>query len=518
MLKTTNNNKEKVPLLMAATVLTLLIVRFAFFALSPHKDIIGVIPDDAFYYIQMAFHRSRDGTWTFDGTAPATGFHFLHGYFLVLIFKLFPDADWIDLYWIISISSCLAISTSVYFLGKAVSDLYRAPSALASALPFLSFPIIMQSTAMMEAWLVIFFSSLTVFLIVKQRETSTPSLTALCLIGILGSLSRSDYGMLPGILFVSIFTFERFRITPAVARISAILFGAIIGLSLLTLHNYLISGQLTQASAQIKLLWSSISGHSIQPAIQLFLSISLPSIDLIARQSELALLAILLLTVTACSIATLKSVKTNNHTLPAALLVGCFFTIVGYIAFYRQNSSALQPWYASNFITPIAIVTAAIFHFLTGRWNAIPTGLAFTVFLLSGLKNIFYIPWPHQSGMMEAGAYIRDLDKNSRFAAWNAGIISYFSGKPVINIDGLTNDEILPYIKNNRLISYLKEKNINYIVDYKEMIDSKSLRQRGGYDDKRIFRCITPLRPIDGTNTNWANSRLTLFKVSIDCL
>jgi len=119
---------------------------------------------------------------------------------------------------------------------------------------------------------------------------------------------------------------------------------------------------------------------------------------------------------------------------------------------------------------------------------------------------------------MNAGRYIRTIEKDFNYAAWNAGIISYFSGKKLINIDGLANDEVFRYIKNNKLMDYLKRKNVDYIIDYKEMIDNKSLRIRGGYDDERVFRCLKPLQQVDADSSSWCNSRLTMFKVNRNCL
>jgi hypothetical protein len=186
--------------------------------------------------------------------------------------------------------------------------------------------------------------------------------------------------------------------------------------------------------------------------------------------------------------------------------------------FYGYNSGALQIWYSANFAAPLAILIAATFHFLFGRRALIPVFPLFIVYLISGSKSIFSIPWPQQVGMMNAGLYIRALEGGEKFAAWNAGIVSYFSEKPLVNIDGLTNDEVLPYIKNNKLMDYLKVNNIDYIVDNKVMIDSKNLRIRGGYDDERVFRCLIPVRAIDGISSHMIGSAIILFKVDSDCL
>ncbi len=509
---------KKIPIVLAIFILLLLGARLFYFFNSPQDELIRIIPDDAFYYIQMAFHRAEEGVWTFDGTSPATGFHFLYGYFLVFIFKIYPDVNWTKIYLIVGAISCLTISASVYLMIKTVTEIYGKAVALAAILPFLSFSIIMQSTSMMESWLVILFSSLTVFFVAKEKEVSPQFLFSLFLVGLLGSLSRTDYGMLPGVLFCTIFLAGKFKITPTAVRSFTILVGAFTGVFVVLIQNYFISGQLTQASAQTKLFWSSVAGHSILAPLQLVLSISFPAFDFIERQSKVIFLLASFLVVTYSSIKSIKTANEENQSLPAALMIGCALTVVGYIFFYRHNSAALQSWYSSNFVAPISIATAAVFHYLFGRRAFIPLSFVFVIYLFSGSKAVLSAPWPHQAGMMNAGLYVRTLDGNSRFAAWNAGIVSYFSEKPLVNIDGLTNDEVLPYIKSNKLMDYLKLKKIDYVVDYQIMLDDKNRRLRGGYDDERVFRCLTPIEPVDGNSSGWRSSRLTLFKVDVACL
>jgi hypothetical protein len=52
------------------------------------------LPDDAFYFLILGRNFTLLHRWTFDGAAPATGFHLLWGYMIALI------------YWIASIFPC----------------------------------------------------------------------------------------------------------------------------------------------------------------------------------------------------------------------------------------------------------------------------------------------------------------------------------------------------------------------------------------------------------------------------
>ena len=68
--------------------------------------------------------------------------------------------------------------------------------------------------------------------------------------------------------------------------------------------------------------------------------------------------------------------------------------------------------------------------------------------------------------MYKAALFLKKADLDGRIGSWNAGALSFFSKKDIINLDGLVNNDILPYLKKNNLIEYLKKENIKYIADY----------------------------------------------------
>ena len=58
-----------------------------------------------------------------------------------------------------------------------------------------------------------------------------------------------------------------------------------------------------------------------------------------------------------------------------------------------------------------------------------------------------------------------------RVGAWNAGIYSWYSGHTVINLDGLINDEIAPWIRSGEpMVGYLDRRGIDVVVDYDEIV------------------------------------------------
>jgi hypothetical protein len=139
---------------------------------------------------------------------------------------------------------------------------------------------------------------------------------------------------------------------------------------------------------------------------------------------------------------------------------------------------------------------------------------------LIGAFGAFALLCAHQAGMLNAALHLKaHSDPQSRYGSWNAGIIGFFSGIRLINIDGVVNDEIYDHMKSNKLFDYLLKNNIRYLVDYDVMIQNQAYRSRGGYLDGRFDRCVRPLQAIDGGAPGWGgkDSRLRIFEVVPDC-
>ena len=548
MNKYLNITLEKLtPAVVALIISSLMIARVIYFYNMPDSSLIGVIPDDAFYYMQMAKHRVIEGFWTFDGTSPATGFHFLYGYLLVFIYSVYFEIDWHLLYIIIGVMSSIFIGLASFLTAQTAKGIFGYKSIVFSMIPFLAATSLIQSTAMMESWLVLFFSSATIYYLVSSDIKNKNYIIPIFL-GVFGSLSRSDYGLLPGVMFISYFLTSFFVKNNKVKDSFFVLIGSVIGVAIVLTHNFHISGNFLQASAQTKLYWSSILGHNIFPPLILIISLSIPYYELLNKSAKFAIVIAALFMIISYFIKSKKYYYIDVD----KLLVGsmCLLTLIFYGLFYRLNSQALQSWYSSNLIAPIALLGSFLGYFLImaekspaacsaplGTVSGIPIPrplgrgsllnqrnlivplVIFLICISNSVINISFVPWPHQAGMMNAGLFLKDQNLNSKYASWNAGIISYFSGKNVINIDGLTNDDILPFIKNNNLFDYIKLNEIEFIVDYSEMLSNKSARLRGGYLDDRIDRCLMPIKVVDGDakTVGGPTSRLMLFQVVDPC-
>jgi hypothetical protein len=411
--------------------------------------------------------------------------------------------------------SSVFTASAAYFVSRTAEKLFGRKSILLAVSPFISSAALMQSTAMMESWLVLFFSAATIYFLAKENNPSTLVKIALAILGVLGSLSRTDFGMLPGIIFFVYLISNPSLNNYGFKRSIFVLAGAAIGVGIVLMQNLHISGQIFQASAQTKLHWSSVIGHNVLIPINLAMSIVIPFYGSLNHDFQNAALFCM-----ACLFAYSwhKSVhEEDRKKYFPPIVLGCLLTVFGYILFYRYNSQSLQIWYASNFVAPIGIALAAFGFYIFRKKLFIPAFVVFCTFAYISVHSVFSVPYPNQAGMMQAGLFLKEHKSGDVYASWNAGIISYFSGTDLINLDGLTNDGVLPFIKSNSLFDYIKSRNINYLIDYDEELYGRLYRIRGGYLDERMDRCIRPLQAVDGDFPPWGVGRLRVFEVVSDC-
>ena len=213
-----------------------------------------------------------------------------------------------------------------------------------------------------------------------------------------------------------------------------------------------------------------------------------------------------------------KGGKTNNQSVLYFASIVC---VVGYFVLYSRGGGGLQNWYTANFLVPMFVLFDALINLLISRVSfkrgTTETALSLII-LVTILVNILSVypipdraPWQHQQVMLAAGKYLNKNHFDGKIASWNAGIIGYYQGGQVINIDGLVNESIYPYAVGNELPVYLKQENILYVIDFQTML-IPVYRKRGGYDDPVFLENLIPVaRFDDGQFPVW--QFLTLYRI-----
>ena len=240
--------------------------------LGPDKLRVQFVPDDAYYYLQLAKNFVKFRYWTFDsGLSVASGFHPLLAYLLALIYKIFrPDAGTfviID----VALDSIITLSLVIWAWVKGFTQ-QNTIFLIFLALCVGARSFVFNSVSGVEWPLVIVFACAYCVIFYKTTDLFKGCME-MFVIGLLSSLARTDTGLFPFALFLASLILSAPRLDKEkAALISSLsgLIGAIIGLGIALLNTYLSTGNIIQSSARMKFYWSQFGSSP------LVLSLTLP--------------------------------------------------------------------------------------------------------------------------------------------------------------------------------------------------------------------------------------------------
>ena len=478
-------------------------VRLALFLREPLAQQIGVIPDDAFYYLVAAKHFARLGVWTFDGVAPASGFHLLYAYLLAALFELAPQLGTSGAFAAIDGAATALLVGAAWFAARAVARDAGAGGWLGVVLAFTAPLALQQQSFMVESPLVIFFSCA----VLDRISAGRGSLGWAFALGLCASLARSDFGILPAACAVTLAAVGRREAAAVAAAATA---GAATGLAALVLHTLWFSGAFVQSSARVKSHWSELLGYDPLAYVRVLFEYLAPR-DL----SWLRVLSLPVLVLAAGLFglaARLRLGAARPWWLPLA--GACAATVAAYAVFYGRTSAGVPPWYLAHALAPAAYVMGAVTSQIQPRGRLAAAALVAAA-VAGGTRSSLGPIWPHQPAMVAAGEYLRAHPEVAPVGAWNAGMISWFSGREVTNLDGLINDDIYPYATTGRLLEYLCQRKIAYLIDYGAMLELPFLRTRGGYADGRLQAALHEEADVSKGDPvlRWTDSDLKLWKL-----
>lgn len=462
------------------------------------------LPDDGFYYLQLAKSFATTGTWSFDGGVSLTsGFHPLMAYSLAAIYWLGQPSDAAFVSWAIALSCALALGAG-WLLCLVANKLGGPVAALGVGLLLASDNYLLNAAGFMESSWVLVCAAL--FLL--ARTGPRPPLQLL-LLGFVGSLARTDFVLLPACLAL-VSLLSRWR-SPEARRLGwrdgAGLGGAFLGLAATFVHSRITSGEWLQSSALMKAHWAEVVGPSPGSALNLVSELLGPR--------GLAVAAVLLV------VALARSIRRRSFALPAELVptYGGALALPAYVALYSLGYWS-QPWYTATLAVPALCCVAAIETNLPRlgervSWPSLALGIG--ALLAAGLVLARFslarlpAPWIHHQSLFEAGRSLAKADLG-RIGAWNSGIVGYYQGGHVVNLDGLVNNDVYPYAIRNALPEYIAAQRIDYVVEFTRTLEERDRRRKGGYNDSAFLFGLKEQRVFGKPYPYWGT--LTLFRVS----
>jgi hypothetical protein len=498
------------------------------------------IPDDAFYYLTLSRNYSILGLWTFDsGVSVTSGFHPLFAYLLSGAYSLLqPNTNSFVNYGIlISLLFSLGTITIIWFWG------YKHKNVV--FLMFLSLVISSQTfvynTVSITEWsLALFFTSLYCGWYFSKYEDSNIKFVdflILFTLGFFGSVARSDFGLFPFSIVISTLFLPLFNIPSKKSLRYAItgLAGAITGVLVVFVHNYIFTNEIFQSSAKMKAYWAQFGTPNPYTIPFLFIRvIGLTSLLLLVIPTAFILILKVVNKIAGHSSTYIRSLglrpKHSISSIPLNTLandrkrgllimsISAGICILGYAFIYSGNAD-IQPWYTANLTVPVLMLIFGISEYTTITLRESIKFLYLLLFLTALIINIVTLypinslkaPWPHQQFMYKAGIYLKENPTRCKTGAWNAGIIGYYEGGHVVNLDGLVNNDIYDYVVNNDLPAYLSSRDICYVVDFENIITNELAHMRGGYDDVRFLASLKPQKVFDRGEYSWRC--LTLYRI-----
>lgn len=488
------------------------------------------IPDDAYYYLTLARNFSSFPSWTFDsGVSVTSGFHLLFAYLLTIMFSLLkPNTyDFVTYSMIMSVLFALASVMVIWFWGFKYKNIMFL---MLFALVISSKNFVYNAISITEWSLTVLVGSLYYVWFFTKYNNLTLKFTdflVLFAFGFLGSVTRSDFGLFPFSIFVTALIFFSTTSKRHLQFMFIGFLGALMGLFATFAHNFIFTGEVMQSSAKMKAYWSQLGAPDYY-AIPVLIGTLIGFVGLLLLMLLIGTAIFSIFTKKQGSFSSINKHVLRSYSTQSSLLgnsqilspeqsskllfmfVSAGICIVGYTIFYARNG-AIQPWYTANLILPVLIFIFAISDYIAVTYHDKAKFLFATLFLLALILNITKLypvnpmkaPWRHQEFMFQAGIYLAESKFNCRIGAWNAGIIGYYEGGNVVNLDGLVNNEIYQYAIHNNLPTYISRKNICYIVDFENMLTIPALRIRGGYDDAQFVARLTPKLIFDTGQYPW---------------
>ena len=512
---------------LAAAVFAFYVARVASLPLA---GLVRFVPDDAFYYLKIAQNVVGGRGPTFDGLYPTGGFQPLFMLLILPIAAIFASSPEMAIRVIVLLCATLFLLCAAV-LWRIINSLAgRGASAFAFAAAVTAPSLVFASIGGLETALALLFTLLSLSLFVKMATANAVRKSGSLLLGLvvgLAVLARTDSILLIPAFIVGFlaagprsrrllhwWNLAFFALPPIMATLGVMIWcylstgvpyqssGAALAMASQLGVNPTYCGipELTQSSADIAGSFAAMAfqtaGLPVFVAVLAFVALIFASMfsELIHVRNLLRRARLLLpLLVHSVLLAAFYAVWFRRcqlwYLVPASMAVvaGCSLLFVG----LAESLSEIWPRRAGQLamVLKAAIAVAIIAAGLLEAPALMSTGL-----------------YPWQPEILQAARAVQEhIPLGARLAAFNAGILGLVLDTTVINLDGVVNNRVLPFLASRNLDEYLEEARIEGILDYQFSLYSfAGATTRAGYPD---FELVAE-RPGTWKGTNiWACRR-----------
>ncbi len=432
------------------------------------------LPDDAFYYFMIARNTVQLGSVSIDGVSTTNGFHPLWWIALMPLFGWRAPLGDLQVHIALSAASMLE-AVSIFGIGRIAARLTgRDGLGALAALLYAANPMaILQATNGLETALGM--ATLTAFWLQMLRTLNRPpSWKSATITGALGGLmflARSDSVFFLAFALLALLWFGGMR--------SAWRGAALIGIvALVVIAPWFIWSRIAVGS------WLQESGVAVPFAIRARLALEDSSAAAVWRESLRQLTApafwlrgdptglplvggVLMWLIALAGLA--WRWRRSAPRVEMAALLPLLVASAALIVFHAAIRWYPRPWYfipaAAAWSVCFVVAAASFLHRRALLFSMVVVSLSY--FLISGYAFWWAGFYPWQREMRDASDWIAQNSPNeSELGSFNSGIYAYYSGRRVVNLDGVVNHDAYVAVKNRSVLPYLRRVGIDLLIDY----------------------------------------------------
>ncbi|RJQ53761.1 MAG: hypothetical protein C4526_05995 [Nitrospiraceae bacterium] len=503
------------PLLLLSLFLALglgirLYISWQDFALLFQKCVV----DDALFYLNIAKNISLGKGATFDGSIMTNGFHPAYALLLVPLFLLFPDNPDMTFHLALTICSVFSVMTGViiFLIVKEIAG--EIAGLIASFLWLFNPYVIMISLNGVEVSVAMFFLSLCIYQFVKMRVTNAFGPRSLALLGALTALAV--LGRVDSVFMMMSLTFflflawykEKKRLVPALAGPAIFNLAAFSALAPWFAWNLYHFGSIRQISG---VTLPNVAHNMFLMKYGTYLSLSLVKTELsnlriwlesIVRFSGglpffISALLIFIVFRRGSFMEDIEKLWEQMKIVDFAVLSA--LSLVSFYAFYFWGW--FRPWYYLSVILTATVCLGVFAGYVLKAVRGSNPGIRPRYLVILFLVLAVYFShrgesvwekglFPFQKQLYESALWLNEnTEKDTKIGAISSGVYGYITQRTT-DLLGVVNHEAYRAMREKRIFSYMKEKNLDYLVDREDMVGFFSERFDGeGFMDK-----LTPVK------------------------
>ena len=537
-----------------------LLVRVVFLAGADEPALVRVVPDDAYYYFKVARNVVAGQGATFDGIHPTNGYHPLWMGALIPVAGVVRDP-------LLFVRVALGLGVALSFLTaillhrlvRRLTDSWWIP-LLALILYWLNPRAVVSSLNGLETSLSTFLFTLLLWLTLGEggvrcsvfgvggseggnrhaaRGTRQATLHSLVLGGLMGLLflARTD-----NVFFVAVFWLATVAMTERAERLRRAVVMAAAAAALAVpwvAYNWLVFGSPIQVSGlsipyvhhELYRLQGHSSGEAVAHGLKQFAVMLYEGLRGEIGYSRLVSFPAIALSLLVFAMRWRKEPATRRAVL---VLLGLGLASLAHLFVHAAIRWYPRPWYFDQLLVLLPAVFALALGVLA-RGAGIPDSrtpsslsanpqslgglmLAALVALASvqttlGVRALARGEWPWAGEMLDAARWLRDnTKKDDVAAAFNAGIIGYYSERRVVNLDGAVNNAAHEALRRKDLIGFMRQAKVTHYLDFEPMMR----RQFGGFFDPgySLMRCSMVAVPgFEASGPGWSDSHIKVFSL-----